>query len=204
MFKQSSFLKFIAWFYLLGCVSASSAVADVALYYCPKGNVSLIADETQMHGTANEPFPLGPLIGYDAKRPQEGRLYWRLKDCSNPEFICYDAISNANIRRRLFVPRHPKLAQTYNYGSAKAYVLPSTTSSKLPTIQVVVWQSKQNEKFPVKFTIQKVRGAIFIDGLNFWNDADSTVGETCVLEAGKGIFKGISVPTTPTKEITDY
>jgi hypothetical protein len=203
MFKRD-FLKVIVWSYLFGYVSVNSAGAEIALYYCPKGNVSVIADDAQMHGTANEPFPLGPSMNYDSKRSVEGKLYWQIKDCSNQEFMCYDVSDVSNFKRRLFVPRHPKLAQIYSYGSAKAYVIPSTNSSKLPTIQVVVWQDRGGEKAPLKFTIQQARGSIFIDGLNFWNDRDSSAGETCVLETGSGYFRGIAVPKTPTKEITDY
>ena len=71
--------------------------------------------------------------------------------------------------RRVFVPRHPEIGKTYHDGNSSAFVTGSSTSSTVPTIQVVDSQQIGKSVAMIKLTLRRGVGAIYIDGLNFWN-----------------------------------
>ena len=48
----------------------------------------------------------------------------------------------------------------------------------------------------IKLTLRRGVGAIYIDGLNFWNPEAYQDGETCVLESTVGLFSSKPPPST--------
>lgn len=168
---------------------ATPAKAGYFHYFCPKGNVDLLASENKLEGRAVEPFPIRPGLN---GRQSEG-FSWQLTDCSNAQFLCYDA-NNWYPARRIFVPRHPKVGATYRYGEATAYVTGAAMPDRPPTVQIIISQKHGAWQGAIKLTLQTYRGVIFIDGLNFWRPDDFSSGETCALTSKTGYFKEVLVP----------
>jgi hypothetical protein len=174
---------------LVAPVSVFAAESGNYLYYCPKGDAALIGDDHSLHGRAITAFPLATPNPLYRLSPY---LDWTLTDCSNNQYFCLDA-KTANSRRRLFVPRNPKVGETYRFGEATALVLGSASFSKVPTIQVVNFQKVGGRMVVIQMTIKRGVGAVYIDGLNFWDSNDYQNGETCVLESRVGYFHQVRV-----------
>ncbi len=188
---------------LLALMAGANAQETNYNYYCPKGNGALLGNDHFLMGKMSTPFPAG------SASPRPGAMFsqplnWTLSDCSDRQFICFDAHdAGTNSMRRIFVPRDPIIGKTYQNASASAFVIGSSSFDKIPTIQVIVSQQVSGHTVALKLTIRQGVGAIYIDGLNFWNSSDYQNGETCALESRVGFFSKTHVTTAAPQRVID-
>jgi hypothetical protein len=169
-------------------------------YFCPKGNGMLIGNNMYLSGQVARFIP-----DRRSKDPSEFRLSppldWTFVDCSDESYVCVDATEEASkARRRLFVPRNPVVGQSYSLGDAVAFVSAAATSDS-STMQVEISQPRDGGTIATKLTIRDGRGAIFLDGINFWEPNAYQLGETCALQSKKGLFSGVRVKVPRPSEV---
>lgn len=171
--------------------------ADGYNYYCPKGNVSFTGSKGGISGRAMSPFLSARDLATSAARYSK-LLSFQIKDCSDSKYLCMDmSDTDRNFSHRLFVPRTISVGATYQYGGSTAYVVPSTAADHKATVQVIDSEMVGGRLVSMKLTIRDGRGAIFLDGVNFWNPDDYISGETCVLESDEGFFAAARVMPVP-------
>jgi hypothetical protein len=174
-------------------------------YYCPRGNGAIAGNDHYLQGKMSLAFPDGAIDRHRSSKLFSPLLQWTLLDCSDKQFECFDVQSEGTMpSRRVFVPRHPEIGKTYHDGNSSAFVTGSSTSSTVPTIQVVDSQQIGKSVAMIKLTLRRGVGAIYIDGLNFWNPEAYQDGETCVLESTVGLFSKTHVNAPPPQNTTDF
>ena len=202
MIQRKELTWYIAAFVIICFVSP--CVAKEYSYYCPKGNASVVGNDLYLLGRASTPFPTNPSVP-PSTPPYSSSMHWRMTGCSNQKYLCFDAEDlSTHATRRVFVPRQPKPGLLYQYGPARAFVIASASSNETRTLQVVISQGAGERMQVIKLTLRDGRGAIYIDGLNFWNSANYKEGETCVLESHFGYFSEARISARPAKVITDF
>lgn len=179
---------------ILAITAMQRAEAIDYYYFCPKGDARFGGTDNSISGVAVTPYPTGPGQLLSNQIHISKRLLWQLTSCSNKEFLCLDVtdLKNRTVRR-LFVPRIVEVGSSYRYGPAKAYVIGSAALEMRDTAQIIISQEVRGRTIAVKLTLRNNRGAIFIDGINFWDPWDFMSGETCALESTLGYFHGVKI-----------
>jgi len=178
-------------------------------YYCPRSNI-LWTGELMESGHGNlsmdfggidEPFPRSQaLLGKELKA---GWGVLQLKDCSTTDFECIEVsqYQSRDLYKKffLFLPKKIKYGKEYKFNNMRlvtdvAVISPYMRGAKsgTPILQATLWQSINGKEVPMKLTVEKNRGVIYWDNLDFWSGRFDD-GELCVLRSEKGIFPKVKI-----------
>ena len=203
---NSKLLKDIFISFLLSTLASKAFSYE---YYCPRSNI-VLSDRPVERGRGKitmgfdgieEPFPQSP--GDVRARSGAGKVFFDTTNCSTNEFECLELVQHqTDLKEKkffLFLPKRIEVDREYKFRDMKLITRVAAISpymngekSKIPSVQATIWQNIHGIETPIKLTIEKNRGTIFVDGLDF-DPEKSTSGELCVLRGKRGIFAGIRI-----------
>lgn len=178
-------------------------------YYCPRSNILWTEGGMQngrgnlsmMFGGIDEPFPKSQAL-LD-KELKAGWSVLQLQDCSSAKFECIEVsqYQSRDLYKKfsLFLPKKIKHGKEYKFKNMRlvtdvAVISPYMRGdkSRTPILQATIWQSINGKEVPIKLTVEKGRGVIYWDNLDFWSERFND-GELCVLQTEKGLFSKIKI-----------